>query len=151
MTDGQRDNICTSKAPFGAKNGVINVSLCISECQVVFWLTFLQSRIPPVEPLGDRGRSPKPAPVMLVGSHADTTRRQNPGPALVANTERLRAEVVRRFGHVFSVEDIILMMDSGAAGSQEIKTFKNLLQQRKQQIIEVCVSITREINCWLRE
>ena len=38
-----------------------------------------------------------------------------------------------------------------AAGSQEIKTFKNLLQQRKQQIIEVCVSITREINCWLRE
>ena len=91
------------------------------------------------------------AVVALVGSHADTARRQNPGPALVANTERLRAEVVRRFGHVFSVEDIILMMDSGAAGSQEIKTFKNLLQQRKQQIIEVCVSITREINCWLRE
>ena len=27
--------------------------------QVTFWLSFLQSRIPPVEPLGDTGRSHK--------------------------------------------------------------------------------------------
>ena len=32
-----------------------------------FWLTFLQSRIPPVEPLGDCGRSHRAASVVLVG------------------------------------------------------------------------------------
>ena len=35
--------------------------------QVSFWLTFLQSRIPPVEPLGDCGRSHRAASVVLVG------------------------------------------------------------------------------------
>ena len=113
---------------------------------MTFWLTFLQSRIPPVEPLGDSGRSHKPAYVVLVGSHMDTAKRSSGGPALTANTERLRAEVMRSFGHVFTVEENILMMDGVAAGSQEFKTFKNLLQQRKQQLIEVGVGRTNAIR-----
>ena len=112
-------------------------SLSLQMARVTFWLTFLQSRIPPVEPLGDSGRSHKPAYVMLVGSHLDTAKRISGAPALAANTEKLRLEVMERFGHVFTIEENILMMDSVAAGSQEIKTFKNLLQQRKQQLIEV--------------
>ena len=118
----------------------------LNSCQVTFWLTFLQSRIPPVEPLGDSGRSHKPAYVVLVGSHMDTAKRSQGGPALAANTERLRAEVIRNFGHVFTVEENILMMDGAAAGSQEIKTFKNLLQQRKQQLIEVGVGKTNAMK-----
>ena len=113
---------------------------------MTFWLTFLQSRIPPVEPLGDSGRSHKPAYVMLLGSHMDTAKRSS-GATLAANMEKLRAEVMERFGHVFTVEETILMMDSVAAGSQEIKTFKHLLQQRKQQLIEVGVGINMRHNC----
>ena len=102
----------------------------------MFWLTFLQSRIPPVEPLGDGGRSHKPAYVMLVATHMDTVKRSGPGGQMV-NMEDLRRQVVDRFGHVFSLEENIITLDTHAAGSQEIKTFKNLLQQRKQQLIEV--------------
>ena len=100
--------------------------------QVTFWLTFLQSRIPPVEPLGDSGRSHKPAHVMLVATHADTLRTRGAG-----TLEELNTTVQTRFGHVFTLEEKILMIDSHAAGSQEIKTLKNVLQQRKQQMIEV--------------
>ena len=103
-------------------------------CQVMFWLTFLQSRIPPVEPLGDGGRSHKPAYVMLVATHMDTVKRSG---GQMVNMEDLRRKVVDRFGHVFSLEENIITLDTHAAGSQEIKIFKNLLQQRKQQLIEV--------------
>ena len=41
----------------------------LSPLQVSFWLTFLQSRIPPVEPLGDCGRSHRAASVVLVGGN----------------------------------------------------------------------------------
>ena len=59
----------------------------------MFWLTFLQSRIPPVEPLGDGGRSHKPAYVMLVATHVDTVKRSGPGGQVV-NMEDLRRQVV---------------------------------------------------------
>ena len=108
--------------------------------QVTFWLTFLQSRIPPVEPLGDSGRSHKPAHVMLVATHADTTRSVNRGAH--HSLEELQTAVQTKFGHVFTLEEKILMIDSHAAGSQEIKTLKNMLQQRKQQMIEVGPRLT---------
>ena len=104
--------------------------------QVTFWLTFLQSRIPPVEPLGDSGRSHKPAYVMLVATHADTCRSRGAGQT-DKNLEEVRHVVEQKFGHVFTLENKILMIDANVAGSQEIKTLKNLLQQRKQQMIEV--------------
>ena len=95
-------------------------------------MTFLQSRIPPVEPLGDSGRSHKPAYVMLVGTHLDLARKLGN-----VNTEELRSQVMDKFGHVFSLEENIITVDTLSAGSNDIKTFKNLLNQRKQQMIEV--------------
>ena len=98
--------------------------------QIYFWLSFLQSRIPPVEPLGDQGRSHKPAYVVLVGTHADRLRALTP-------SEEIRQKVLEKFGNIFNIEKTTLCLDSHAAGSQEMKTLKNILQQKKQQLIEV--------------
>ena len=103
----------------------------------MFWLTFLQSRIPPVEPLGDGGRSHKPASVMLVATHLDMVKRSATG----SHVEELRRQVGNKFGHVFSLDENIVTLDSHAAGSQEIKTFKTMLQTRKQQLIEVRMAV----------
>ena len=69
---------------------------------------------------------------MLVGTHLDTAKKLG-----CTKTEELMDKVVARFSHVFTLEENIVMINSHAAGSQEIKTFKNLLQLRKQQMIEV--------------
>ncbi|RZF45516.1 hypothetical protein LSTR_LSTR005718 [Laodelphax striatellus] len=42
--------------------------------QAHFWLSFLQARIPPSEPLGPCGRTANTAHVVVIGSHADTAR-----------------------------------------------------------------------------
>jgi len=100
--------------------------------QVTFWLSFLQSRIPPVEPLGDTGRSHKPAYVVLVGTHLDVAGSK----AGLEQAAALTALVYPRFGHVFEMEPAVLCLDSHAANSQEVKKFKSLLQERKQRVIE---------------
>jgi death-associated protein kinase len=97
--------------------------------QVTFWLSFLQSRIPPVEPLGDCGRSHKPAFVVLVATHGDLAKSKT-------SNEELRRKVEARFGNVFTVEDLSLVVDSHAASSQGLKALKASLLAKKQQLIE---------------
>merc|ERR1719445_3021050 len=97
--------------------------------QIRFWLNFLQSRIPPVEPLGDCGRSNKPAFVILVATHGDLARNK-------AANDELRKKVESRFGNVFTLEDLTLVVDSHAASSQGLKALKASLQAKKQQLIE---------------
>ena len=84
---------------------------------------------------GDNGKSHKPAYVMLVGTHADRLR--NAAPA-----EDLRQKLLTKFGNIFNIEKTTLCLDTHAAGSQEMKTLKNLLQQKKQQLIEVRESVS---------
>ena len=79
---------------------------------------------------GDNGKSHKPAYVLLVGTHSDRTRSAAPA-------EDLRQKLLTKFGNIFNIEKTTLCMDAHAAGSQEMKTLKNLLQQKKQQLIEV--------------
>jgi len=97
--------------------------------QVTFWLSFLQSRIPPVEPLGDCGRSHKPAFVVLVATHGDLAKNKT-------SNEELRRKVESRFGNVFTLEDLSLVVDSHAASSQGLKALKASLLAKKQQLIE---------------
>ena len=79
---------------------------------------------------GDNGKSHKPAYVVLVGTHADRLRTSPPA-------EDLRQKLLTKFGKIFNIEKTTLSLDAHAAGSQEMKTLKNLLQQKKQQLIEV--------------
>jgi len=106
--------------------------------QVSFWLAFLQSRIPPVEPLGDSGKSHKPAFVVLVGTKADKAdvRKTSTGEFSSKQAEELKQKVSEKFGHIFNFEETPLMIDCHAAGSPGIKTLKSVVQQRKQQLIE---------------
>ncbi len=90
--------------------------------QVAFWLTFLRSRIPPVEPLGDRGRSRRPARVMLVATHADAALAHNSSRASAcqrsAATGEMRSDAAdatlkaaqRQFGHLFDIHQKVAKM-----------------------------------------
>ena len=68
--------------------------------------------------------------MVLVGTHADRLRTLTP-------SEEIRQKVLEKFGNIFNIEKTALCLDSHAAGSQEMKTLKNILQQKKQQLIEV--------------
>ena len=68
----------------------------------------------------------------MVGTHLDLARKLGN-----VNTDQLRSQVIDKFGHVFSLEENIITVDTLSAGSNDIKTLKNLLNQRKQQMIEV--------------
>ena len=85
--------------------------------QVTFWLSFLQARIPPVEPLGDCGRSHKPAHVMLVATHGDLARSRRPD----VEEKELRRKVEEKFGWVFNIEESVAVVDAHAASSPGIK------------------------------
>ena len=70
---------------------------------------------------GDNGKSHKPAYVVLVGTHADRLRSQ------AGQADELRKKLNQKFGNIFNIEKTTLSLDTHAAGSQEMKTLKNLL------------------------
>ena len=76
---------------------------------------------------------------MLVGTHADKAklRKTSAGDYTSKQAEELKQKVSEKFGNIFNLEDNLLMLDCHVAGSPDIKTFKTVLQQRKQQLIEV--------------
>ncbi len=83
--------------------------------QVSAWLTFFRGRIPPVEPLGDRGRSRRPARVLLCATHADAARCANSSAVSAcqrsATTGEFKSDAAEAtlraaladFGHVFDI------------------------------------------------
>ena len=93
--------------------------------------------------VGDSGKSHKPAYVVLVGTHADKAniRKTSNGDYSSKQTEELKQKVLDKFGNIFNLEETLLMIDCHAAGSPDIKTFKSVVQQRKQQLIEVSVNV----------
>jgi len=120
-----------------------NLQTQIQQC--CFWLAFLQSRIPPVEPLGDQGKSHKPAYVILVGTHADSSncRKISTGEFVSSQSAMLREKVGAKFEVVFSIHNQVLLVDGHAASSPALKALKTLVQDRKQQVIEGLPRVTQ--------
>ena len=77
--------------------------------------------------------------MVLVGTHADKAniRKTSSGDYSSKPAEELKQKVSDKFGNIFNLEETLLMIDCHAAGSPDIKTLKTVIQQRKQQLIEV--------------
>ncbi|XP_071743998.1 death-associated protein kinase 1 isoform X5 [Lepeophtheirus salmonis] len=106
--------------------------------QIRFWLSFLQCRIPPVEPLRDCGKSSKPAQILLIATHPDIVQCQknsSSGEYISPQTDTLVQKIREEFGNIFNIGKPFII-DANAASSPGIKSLKTALSNIKQEIIE---------------
>ncbi|XP_045116659.1 death-associated protein kinase 1-like isoform X4 [Portunus trituberculatus] len=106
--------------------------------QCSFWLSFLQARIPPMEPLNMRGKPSKPAKVALVGTHADTAQchRNLQGEFVAPQVHLLQEKLLDLFGDVFEVHDTVFVMDATAPGSAASRALKQYLADCKAKVTQ---------------
>ncbi|XP_071450473.1 death-associated protein kinase 1-like isoform X2 [Hetaerina americana] len=106
--------------------------------QCCFWLSFLQARIPPIEPLGFCGKSSKPARVILVATHPDSVRcpRNQQGEYVSTEVEHLLEQLERRFGTIFDLQHQVIVVDAHVPSSLGMKALKVYLAEAKQKIVQ---------------
>lgn len=108
--------------------------------QVFFWLSFLQARIPPLEPLGNRGKSCKPAKVCLIATHADlasSLANSTTGDYINEAANAVFDSVKERFQHIFDLHDSIFIMDAHIVGSPAMKALKQYLGTCRHKVVQV--------------
>ncbi|XP_068081595.1 death-associated protein kinase 1 [Anabrus simplex] len=106
--------------------------------QCCFWLSFLQARIPPAEPLGDCGVASRVAQVVLVATHPDTTRtpRTAQGAYISSQSERLLRQLNDRFGTLFELHQQVLVVDAHVPASPGMKAIKTYLADGKHKVLQ---------------
>ncbi|XP_067131292.1 death-associated protein kinase 1-like isoform X1 [Centruroides vittatus] len=107
--------------------------------QVLFWLAFLQARIPPIEPLGPCGKSNRPAKVVLIATHADLAGcHKHPSTAEYVSSEATSILQVaqQKFQHVFDLHDTVFVMDAHIVSSPSMKALKQYMSSNKSKIIQ---------------
>ncbi|XP_043203160.1 death-associated protein kinase 1-like [Amphibalanus amphitrite] len=104
--------------------------------QVRHWLTFLQARIAPVEPLGHCGRSAAPPRVLLVATHADQCRRSGAGDSVLTEVEQMMSEISREFGSVFDLCPSTFVLDATSANSPSLKHLKSHLCRLRARVTQ---------------
>ncbi|BES87718.1 Death-associated protein kinase [Nesidiocoris tenuis] len=106
--------------------------------QCCFWLTFLSSRIPPTEPIGNYGRTGNMPRVLLVATHADAVRAPKlttgefNSPHAVALTKKLRAE----FSPFFDIHPTPVIVDAHVPNSCGVKQLKTILSDLKTSLLQ---------------
>ncbi|KFM70353.1 Death-associated protein kinase 1, partial [Stegodyphus mimosarum] len=107
--------------------------------QVMFWLSFLQARIPPQEPLGHCGKSNSAAKVVLVATHADQAncQRSNVTSEYVSTeADAILEAACLRFKHIFDIHDVVYVMDAHVVGSQAMKSLKQYISNCRNAITQ---------------
>lgn len=107
--------------------------------QVYFWLSFLQSRIAPMEPLGYCGKSGKPARVALVATHADSAschRVAATGEYVSSEASSVLKAARQKFGNLFELHDSVFVLDAHVVGSPAMKTLKNYVAFNKDKVTQ---------------
>jgi len=107
----------------------------------------LQSRIPPVEPLGDKGKSNKPARILLVGTHGEGCKKNVVGEFTSPGVDKLVGEVLNEYGNIFNIHAHAFIVDANATNSPSIKAFKAALSEIKTEIIDGLPRSTRFLEC----
>ncbi|XP_075209802.1 death-associated protein kinase 1-like [Lycorma delicatula] len=112
--------------------------------QCCFWLSFLQARIPPNEPIGPCGKTANTAYVMLVGTHADKTRlgRNSHGEYCSLQAQVLVKQLREKFSATFEIYPTVVLLDAQAAHSTGIKQLKTCLSSIKSKLIQVVPQMT---------
>ena len=101
---------------------------------IMFWLYFLQSRTPVVEPLTYCGKSSKPLKVIIIATHADLV--NTTADQIQTNLKSIMQTVNNKFKHVFNIHDHIFVMDACAVGSTAMKQLKQYLNSMKSVILQ---------------
>ncbi|XP_071039017.1 death-associated protein kinase 1 [Parasteatoda tepidariorum] len=107
--------------------------------QVLYWLAFLQSRIPIQEPLGFCGKSSKPARIVLIATHADLascSRVTSTGEYLSSEASSILQVARLHFGNVFDIHDSVFVLDAHVVGSPAIKALKTYIAQCKEKLTQ---------------
>ena len=90
----------------------------------------------------DRGKSSKPARILLIGTHADTantgrTVKNAVGETTSREADAVLGKILDRFGNFFSIHPRVFLMDANVANSQDMKALKQTLTDIKTEIIDV--------------
>ena len=109
--------------------------------QLRSWLNFLRARIPPVEPLGDGGRSKRPGRVLICATHADAARIPTTKNA-VGETQSRDADILLKtaldeFGCIFELHPLVFVLDANVSSSLDLKALKQTVAEIKTEIVEV--------------
>ncbi|XP_014251310.1 death-associated protein kinase 1-like isoform X2 [Cimex lectularius] len=132
----------------------LNDSPTIQYKQCSFWLSFLQARIPPTEPIGSCGKTNNMPKIILVATHADVVRAPKltngdfNSPQAQDLTKRLRAE----FSSHFDIHPTPIVVDAHIPNSYGVKLLKSTLSELKTSMWQGLRSMngfTEAIVSWL--
>jgi hypothetical protein len=91
--------------------------------------------------LGDKGKSNKPARILLVGTRADSAhsgaKKNVVGEWTSASVDKLVGEVLNEYGNVFNIHAHAFIVDANVSNSPSLKAFKAALSDIKSEIIDV--------------
>uniref|UniRef100_A0A1B6DYK5 Roc domain-containing protein n=2 Tax=Clastoptera arizonana TaxID=38151 RepID=A0A1B6DYK5_9HEMI len=113
-------------------------TLSIQKRQCNFWLSFIQSRIPPTEPIGIGGVTANMPRVVLIATHADTSRtpRSSQGEYQNEQVQQLAQSLAKTYAATFHFHSSVIIIDAHAANSAGIKAIKNCLSEIKSKMVQ---------------
>ncbi|KAB7507730.1 Death-associated protein kinase dapk-1, partial [Armadillidium nasatum] len=126
----------------------LDVPLHVQLQQTTFWLSFLQARLPPTEPLGLKGKPNKPCKVSLVATHADLAQchKNNQGEYVAPQTSLLQEKLISLYGDIFELHDSIFVVEATSPGSPGIKAMKSYLANMKTKLTQDVPRVTGFLN-----
>ena len=97
---------------------------------------------------GDKGKSNKPARILLVGTHGENCKKNVVGEFTSASVDKLVGEMLNDYGNVFNIHAHAFIVDANATNSASMKAFKAALSDIKTEIIDVsdCKNTWDSIN-----
>ena len=101
---------------------------------IMFWLYFIQSRTPVLEPLTYCGKSNKPSKVIIIATHSDIVHSSQ--EEVNSNLNALMQTINNKFKYIFDINEHIFVMDASAVGSPAMKQLKQYLNSIKPVILQ---------------
>ena len=86
---------------------------------------------------GDKGKSNKPARILLVGSHGENCKKNVVGEYISPNVDKMLGVILNEYGNIFDIHAHAFIVDANAANSPSMKAFKAALSDIKNEIIDV--------------
>lgn len=103
---------------------------------IIFWLHFIQSRMPITEPLLFCGKSNQHARIILIATHADLASQTMSFEDIEQHLKDIMQKVSVKFRHYFDIYENIFMMDASVAGSAGMRQLKQYIHSVKQSLVQ---------------
>ena len=86
---------------------------------------------------GDKGKSNKPARILLVGTHGENCKKNVVGEYISPSVDKMLGIILNEYGNIFDIHAHAFVVDANAANSPSVKAFKSALSDIKNEIIDV--------------